>query len=186
MIRRIMEEIRQEDAAEVPSVKPTKGVLKEQDLRKVKINKSPINQVPDPKLKNKRFNFEDADFWYLKGYDHYNKSELDSAIDSYRQAVRLNQRHYHAMVNLANCYEQQQCYPKAITWYDFALWVLPESDDAHYGISLCCMKDGDPQRGLHHIEEAIKAIKDKELFSTEEKIHLPYMRAMCLKLLKKY
>jgi hypothetical protein len=90
MIRRIMEEIRLEDEAEIPTAKPQRGAQKEIDLRKVKINKSPVYQAPDPKLKNMRFNFEDADFWYLKGYDHYLKSELDSAIDSYRQAVRLN------------------------------------------------------------------------------------------------
>ena len=158
MLRRIMDEIRLEDEAEVPSVK--RGTQKEVDLRKVKINKAPLSQTPDPKLKNMRFNFDDADFWYLKGYDHYMRSELDSAIDSYRQAVRLNPRHYHSMINLANCYEQQQSYAKAIIWYEFALWVQPESDDAHYGISLCCLKDGDPSRAFKHIEEAIKINND--------------------------
>jgi uncharacterized protein YneR len=82
MLRRIMDEIRLEDEAEVPSVK--RGTQKEVDLCKVKINKAPVSQAPDPKLKNMRFNFDDADFWYLKGHDHYTKSELDSAIDSYR------------------------------------------------------------------------------------------------------
>ena len=88
MIRRIMEEIRQEDEAEIP--RQQRGHQKEADLRKVKINKTPNNIDPDPKLKNMRFNFDDADFWYLKGHSHYLKNELDSAIDSYRQAVRIN------------------------------------------------------------------------------------------------
>ncbi len=90
-----------------------------------------------------RFNFDDANFWYLKGFDHYSKGELDSAVDSYRQAIRLNQRHFNSMMNLANCYENQQRFMKAVTWYEFALTVQPESDDAHYGIALCCFKDGD-------------------------------------------
>ncbi len=89
------------------------------------------------------------------------------------------------MVNLANCYEKQQSYAKAITWYEFALWVIPESDDAHYGISLCCIKDGDSARAYKHIEEAIKCVKDKEELK-EEKNHLTYLRAISLKLLKKY
>ena len=97
----------------------------------------------------------------------------------------MNQRHYHSMINLANCYEQQQSYAKAIIWYEFALWVKPESDYAHYGISLCCLKDGDPTKAYKHIEEAIKTIKDKDDFK-EDKIHLTYMRAMCLKLMKRY
>ena len=96
--------MRIEDEAEVPS-RSQKGPTKEVDLRKIKINKSPNILDPDIKLKNMRFNFDDADFWYLKGHAHYLKSELDSAIDSYRQAVRINQRHYQSMINLANCYE---------------------------------------------------------------------------------
>jgi hypothetical protein len=51
MIRRIMEEIKQEDEQEVPSRgRPT---TKEADVRKIKINKAPIDQRPDLKLKNK-------------------------------------------------------------------------------------------------------------------------------------
>lgn len=145
----------------------------------------PIEQRPDPKLKNRRFNFDDADFWYLKGFEHYSRGELDSAVDSYRQAIRLNQRHYNSLLNLANCYEQQQCYQQAITWYEHALVVNPLSDDAHYGIALCCVKDGEPARAQKHIEESLKLVTDAgELMN--EKIHLTYLKALCLKLLKHY
>lgn len=104
--KRILEEIRLEDESD--PVKPIGAKMQDkQDLRKVKINKAPIEQRPDPKLKNMRFNFEDPRFWYLKGYEHQSRGELDSAIDSYRQAVRLDQSHRESMLNLANCYEQQ-------------------------------------------------------------------------------
>ena len=89
------------------------------------------------------------------------------------------------MINLANCYEQQQRYTKAIIWYEFALWVAPDSDEAHYGISLCCLKDGDSKKALNHINEAIKTIKEPKQLK-KEKIHLTYIRAICLKLVKDY
>ena len=57
------------------------------------------------------------------------------------------------------------------------------SDDAHYGIALCCVKDGDPEQGSKHIEEALKIVTDlNELLN--DKIHLTYMKALCLKLMK--
>jgi tetratricopeptide (TPR) repeat protein len=106
-------------------------------------------------------------------------------VDSYRQAVRLNQRHYQSMLNLASCYEQQQRFSQAVTWYEFALLVNPMSDDAHYGIALCCVKDGLPDKAYKHIEESLKIVTDaKELLN--EKIHLTYMKALCLKLLRQY
>ena len=89
------------------------------------------------------------------------------------------------MINLANCYENQQHFQKAVIWYDFALSVYPESDDSHYGIALCCFKDGDPSKAYKHIKEAINIVKHLPTFM-EEKIHLVYMKAMCLKMLKKY
>jgi hypothetical protein len=62
---------------------------------------------------------------------------------------------------------------------------VPDSDEAHYGISLCCVKDGDSHRALYHINEAIKTIKEPKKFK-KEKIHLTYIRAICLKLVKDY
>ena len=37
----------------------------------------------------------------MKGYDHAELNEMDSAIDSYRQAIRLDTNHAEAMMNLA-------------------------------------------------------------------------------------
>lgn len=37
----------------------------------------------------KRLNFGESDFWFIKGYDHFKEIQLDSAIDAYRQAIRI-------------------------------------------------------------------------------------------------
>jgi tetratricopeptide (TPR) repeat protein len=64
------------------------------------------------------------------------------------------------MINLANCYENQHLFAKAVTWYEFALTVCADNDDSHYGIALCCFKDGDTNKAYKHIKEAINLVKD--------------------------
>jgi hypothetical protein len=54
--RRILEMIRAEDEKDNP---PTRSI-KEMDLRKIKINKAPIEQKPDHRLKNKVRNMLDV------------------------------------------------------------------------------------------------------------------------------
>lgn len=51
-----------------------------------------------------------------------------------------------------------------MTWYEFALTVNTESDDSHYGIALCCFKDGDTSKAYKHIKEAIHLVKDQPDF----------------------
>lgn len=51
-----------------------------------------------------------------------------------------------------------------MTWYEFALTVNTESDDSHYGIALCCFKDGDTSKAYKHIKEAINLVKDQPDF----------------------
>ena len=77
------------------------------DNRVNKVEIRPKVAVPTEDHRKTRLNFQDADFWYLKGYDHARDFEMDSAIDSYRQAIRLATSHSAAMINLAAQYELQ-------------------------------------------------------------------------------
>ena len=61
-----------------------------EDHRAVKVNKKPLFCEPDHKLKNLKLDLQDSNFWFLKGHDHQMKGEMDSAIDSYRQAIRMD------------------------------------------------------------------------------------------------
>ena len=40
------------------------------DKRVNKINKKPLVAKPDEKLRNMKHDFQDSEFWFLKGYDH--------------------------------------------------------------------------------------------------------------------
>ena len=70
-------------------------------------------------------------------------------------------------------------------WYEFALHVQPESDDAHFGIALCSLKDGEPIKASKHIDEAMRIAKCEDTY-IEEKAHLTYIKSLCLKILKQH
>ena len=85
-----------------------------------------------------KLDFAHADFWLLKGQEHSHKNELDSAIDSYRQSIRLEARNAkmqptrsaqiramgtQAMHNLACAYELQQRFDIGKKWFEIALCI---------------------------------------------------------------
>ena len=74
---------------------------------------------PTKALRNVKHNFHTSAFWFIKGYEHYHSTnnELESAIDSYRQAIRLNSRHTEAMHNLGCSYEEQSRYDLGMKWF---------------------------------------------------------------------
>jgi len=67
---------------------------------------------------------------------------MDSAIDSFRQAIRLNTKHAQSMVNIAAQYDLQQRFNVAIKWYKIAIKRQPDLLDAYYGYALCQLKCG--------------------------------------------
>ena len=69
------------------------------------INKHPHVVKPDAVMRNTKLNFEHPDFWFMKGYDYVEDNLLDDALDSYRKAIRLNNRHLDAMNNMACIFE---------------------------------------------------------------------------------
>ena len=128
------------------------------DKRVNKVQIQPKVAVPTDDHRKTRLNFQDADFWYLKGYDHGLNFEMDSAIDSYRQAIRLETKHAQAMINIAGQYELQQRFDLATKWYKIAMVVDPEQLDAYYGYALCKFKEGDCLTAIDHLTIAIEKL----------------------------
>ena len=88
------------------------------------------------------------------------------------------------MINLACCYEFQQRYSLAIIWFNYALQIKNSLEEAHYGLSLCHIKIGNPQFGLDSIQSAMKLVGDEDKLKNE-KGHYTYIRALAYKLLGK-
>jgi len=77
-------------------------VLLTEDTRVHKVEMVAKDIAPDKKVRTSRISFQDANFWFIKGYDQAKLKQQNSAIDSYRQTIRLDPRHAAAMHNLAN------------------------------------------------------------------------------------
>jgi len=43
-------------------------------------------------------NFEVAEFWFVKGYDHCAQNQWESGLDSYRQCIRVVRERYNKFI----------------------------------------------------------------------------------------
>ncbi|CDW89040.1 tpr domain containing protein [Stylonychia lemnae] len=164
--RSIVNELRVDD--EIDQREPVVNL--EVDKRKIKIDKLPVEMKPSAKVRNKRLDFNDPDFWFIKGYDHFKDFQLESAIDSYRQAIRI------------------QRFQMASKWYSYAIQIEKDKYEAYLGLCLCQFKDGNASDALTSAEKGIQILKEKNIdHSYDETLgYLQYLQATCLKFLKRY
>ena len=80
---------------------------KEKYPAKFDINMQCHDVEPDAKVRNTKLDFHKSEFWFIKGFDHYHAksgNEIESAVDSYRQAIRIQPFFIDAIHNLACSY----------------------------------------------------------------------------------
>jgi len=70
--------------------------------------------------------------WYEQGYNEYEKMNYGRAIDSYREAIRLNSRFVEAYYWLARVYFDTGDYQQAIRYYRQVLNLQPDNTRADY------------------------------------------------------
>ena len=106
---------------------------------------------------------------------------MDSAIDSYRQAIRLNSNHAEAMINLAAQYDVQQRFDVAAKWYKIAMTVNSDLLDAHFGFALCRFKDGNCEEAIDHLTTAIEKLDGKDIKDRNQRhlVYFRYLRSLC-------
>ena len=83
-------------------------------------------------------------------------NENDSALNCYRQALRLKSDHEPSIFNLACSFEMLGKYDDAFDWFKAAINCRENWPDAHYGLALCCLKLKRNQEAVEHIENAKK------------------------------
>lgn len=135
-------------------------LAKEKDRRVYKVNMKCHDKGPTQQQLNQKHNFHTATFWFLKGYEHYHcaKNEVESAIDSYRQAIRLNPFYVDAMHNLACSYEEQQRFELGTRWFQRVIDLDPHVWDAYHGFALCAFKGGRADLALEKLNKVIELI----------------------------
>lgn len=90
---------------------------------------------------------------YLKEALALEKSgDLDSALTSYRLALREHPSDHRIMLNMAINYSRQARMDEAIRWYRKALEVEPALGGAHYGLAFLLIKRGSYEEAAGHLE----------------------------------
>lgn len=137
------------------------------DDRENKVEISPLTIAPtDDRAMdclNMKLTFQDSAFWYMKGYDAERVKHMESAIDSYRQAIRLDTKHVLSMVNLAAQYEEQHRFDTACKWYKIAMRIDPECLEAYFGYAISRFKEGKPKESVEHLNIAIEKLGGIEI-----------------------
>ena len=117
----------------------------------------------------------DSDFWYHKGVVLNQKGKNESALNCYKQALKLNNSHTPSIFNLACNYEKLKNYPEAKSWFVKAIAVKDDWPDAYYGLALTCIR-------LSQTQEAVDAIEKAILYQADEVTNqVLYVRALCYK-----
>lgn len=84
--------------------------------------------------------FQDAEFWFGKGYSMQKEDGVEVALDYYLQGIRCNPNHYPCVFNLACVYSQLDKHANARKWFNLAIKIAPTSLDAYYGSALSSFK----------------------------------------------
>ena len=119
---------------------------------------------PNENLRNKKFDFDSEQFWFLKAYEHLksrNIDELKSATDCFIQAIRINPLNVYAIHNLACVYEIQNRFQLAIKWFDIAIKLDPLNNellDTYYSLGLAYYKAGFPEKAVEVLDIAISML----------------------------
>ena len=122
---------------------------------------------------------------------HCDSPELDSAIDSYCQALRIQPVQADVMHNLACVYETQQRFELAIKWFDIAIQTDPENEkllDSYYGAALCFLKNGEPLPAIEKLSQAIILLGGRDIRERKmmHKYYFRYLRAICYRVSGEY
>jgi len=126
--------------------------------------------------------FNDADFWYHKGFTTGQKQQMDTALNCYKQAIKIDPAHYPSMFNLACCYEKLGRFSSAKRWFDNLCSIKLDWADAYYGAALSAFKLGKYEETLPRVSKAIGLAEHK----SQSWYTFVYLQAVAFKKLKRY
>jgi tetratricopeptide (TPR) repeat protein len=113
-----------------------------------------------------------SDFWFHKGVVLNSKDQNLSAVECYRQALKLDEKHLPSIFNLACNLEKLKCYDEAKQWFEHAINVKPIWTDALYGLTLTSIR-------LNLRADAVKyARRAVEIEGDKAGTHLKYVLAV--------
>jgi tetratricopeptide (TPR) repeat protein len=96
----------------------------------------------------------------ISGDRYYDAGDIDSAIQEFRNALRLDPRNVNVLNSLGVCFGVQQNHPKALTAFETALKINAEEILALYNAGLVNLLMGEPDKALEFWLKAAPLGKD--------------------------
>lgn len=95
----------------------------------------------------------------LRGHEQINNEDLDKALQSFRQAIAVNDRHYNAWYGIGSIYYRQERYELAEYHFRRALSINPSSSVLHCYLGMALHAQGAIAKSLEALEILEEACK---------------------------
>jgi FKBP-type peptidyl-prolyl cis-trans isomerase 2 len=97
-----------------------------------------------------------ADERYKQGVAAQDKGLYDEAIDSYREAIRLNPNHAEAFYNLGVALHKKGHIDQAIIYYEIAIGLNQTFAEAHYNLGIAFKDKGQPDEAVQCFQRVLQ------------------------------
>jgi tetratricopeptide (TPR) repeat protein len=119
-----------------------------------------INIVNDAFVRPVRPVLRDVGFYFNRGNDHSNSGKYEEAIESYKQAIKLNPDDAYAHTRLGVAYRKSGMYEDAIESYKQAIRINPDDADAHQSLGYAYVLSGKYKDAIESYKQAIRINPD--------------------------
>ena len=119
-----------------------------------------INIVNDAFVRPVRPVLRDVGFYFNRGNDHSNSGKYEEAIESYKQAIKLNPDDAYAHTRLGVAYYKSGKYQEAIKSYKRAIRLDPDYRDAHHNLGVAYDELGRYKEAIESYKQAIRIDPD--------------------------
>jgi tetratricopeptide (TPR) repeat protein len=126
-------------------------------LIKDKISSKSITAIKESGLEDY---MNTAMYWNTLGSTYYKSGKYEEAIESYKQAIRIDPDYAMAHYNLGLAYVESGKYKEAIESYKQALRIDPDSAIAHYNLGVAYGESGKYKEAIESYKQVVRIDPD--------------------------
>jgi tetratricopeptide (TPR) repeat protein len=94
--------------------------------------------------------------WNNLGLLATREGNIDTAIDCFREALRVSPDHFVALQNLGNAYRQSKQWDEALQTLQRAVAIRPQDPEANYSLGMVFAQTDDTQQAFEYLQRALK------------------------------
>eukprot|EP00177_Eucheuma_denticulatum_P003597 GFKZ01006514.1.p1 GENE.GFKZ01006514.1~~GFKZ01006514.1.p1 ORF type:complete len:667 (-),score=86.14 GFKZ01006514.1:38-2038(-) len=98
----------------------------------------------------------DAYPYTLLGHEHVVKEQFEDALNAYRQALNIDERHYNALYGIGQVLLKQEKFGSAQYHFRSAVYIHPLNSNLHYHLGVALTAAVNANGGIEHLSEAAR------------------------------